>query len=171
MNTSVINPQTIELVTKSLWFQGLWFVAVIGQDSLAILLAVLIALTMLFDFSVQRRPIWPWYLAAIGIAADYTLMATGVLAFSGEIFPRWLLLLWFIFCWYLFQIHPTLTALPWPLLSLIGGVSGAGSYYAGKLLGAVSFPMGDLNTLSVLLLWWALLVPVLLALITRFKNL
>lgn len=144
-----------KLVILSAWFQGLWFLAVVGREPCQWLLTALLLFTV-FNQWFNTRPQWPWLLLAIpGIAMDYLLFTANIFDFENHQFPLWLALLWVAFIWYFLQLSPVLKKLPFYLVGLIGAIAGPISYWAGLLLSAVQWPSGLAHTLIILALCWA----------------
>lgn len=114
-----------------------------------------------------------------GFIVDSVLKLTGVFAFDNQAFyplsatylapPVWLLALWFAFS---ATIRNSLNYFrnQLALASVLGGISGAGSYIAAERLGAVIFPYGLLNTSIVLVTLWAILFPVLILISERVET-
>jgi hypothetical protein len=155
------------LIIKSLWFQLLWLLAVLGREPWQLLLAFLIGATLFVDKRMLRGKLFLLLLFLPGLAIDLLFFKTTLFAFSGNQFPLWLALLWVVFTWYLLQIAPLLSGLPVILQAFAGAVVGPASYGAGVLLGAVSWPMGATATVSILAVWWALLLPTLVYVIQK----
>jgi len=105
----------------------------------------------------------------VGFIVDTLLTIVGVFEFDGQSFyaaasylpPFWLFILWFGFAATLtnslsyFRNHLVLA-------SILGGISGAGSYLAAERLNAVIFPLGVVQTSMTLVIVWAILFPVLI---------
>ncbi|WP_337983902.1 DUF2878 domain-containing protein [Vibrio inusitatus] len=147
-----------ELLVKSIWFQGLWFLAVIGRDSTFFLLLLAVGATLVY--SVKKEQInlaWLATLVLIGIVLDTFHGFIGLFLFPQSWIPAWLILLWVIFIWYAYQMKTILTRFPLPIVSMIGALGAAGSYFAGLKLGAVQWPYSDEMTFVVLTIEWFLL--------------
>ncbi|GEA49932.1 zinc ABC transporter permease [Vibrio inusitatus NBRC 102082] len=145
-------------MVKSIWFQGLWFLAVIGRDSTFFLLLLAVGATLVY--SVKKEQInlaWLATLVLIGIVLDTFHGFIGLFLFPQSWIPAWLILLWVIFIWYAYQMKTILTRFPLPIVSMIGALGAAGSYFAGLKLGAVQWPYSDEMTFVVLTIEWFLL--------------
>ena len=151
------------LLVKSIWFQGLWFLAVIGRDSTFFLLLLAVGATLIY--SVKKDQInlaWLATLVIIGIVLDTFHGLIGLFLFPQPWIPAWLILLWVIFIWYAYQMKTILTRFPLPIVSMIGALGAAGSYFAGLKLGAVQWPYSDGLTFVVLTIEWLLLFALLI---------
>ncbi|WP_261815498.1 DUF2878 domain-containing protein [Vibrio gallicus] len=150
------------LVVKSLWFQSLWFLAVIGRDSTLLLLWFAIVATL--AFSVVRRELamgWLSCFVVLGVVLDWGNAYLGLFTFPTPFIPLWLIALWIIFVWYAYQMKTILTLYPIWAVSIISALGAAGSYFAGAKLGAVIWPQGNTFTLLVLIVEWSVLMSLL----------
>ena len=148
--------------TQLVGFYGFWLVAVMGQNSLAWLLGVLIVAHFLFTPS-RGTDLKVLSLALLGIGIDGLLTWGGVFAFSQ--WPVWLLLLWVGFVLTLGHSLRWLAARPIWQQALLGAVSGPCSYLSGWRLGAVDLPLGPGISILILATIWALLLVVLMRLV------
>lgn len=82
---------------------------------------------------------------------------------SALLLPAWLALLWALFTTTL-NHSMAWRARPWRHASLVGGIGGRLSYFAGSRLTGVGFPQEEAFTLALLALIWAVLLPLLHAL-------
>jgi hypothetical protein len=98
-------------------------------------------------------------LALAGICIDAILMQLGIFQFA--VFPLWLLLIWVGFIWTLGHSLKMLRKLPIAVLAPLGAVAGTSSYLAGWRFGAVAFPLGVMTTGLILVIIWALLLPLM----------
>ena len=154
-------------------FQLGWFACVLGAQRpwvLAIALACLVAHML---WIAEDRHEWRALLmvAACGWLLDSALLNLGLFDFPGHtwLLPPWLALLWLLFA---STLRHSLywTARPWWLASLLGGVAGPLSYFAGARLAGVGLPLGVGPSLLVLGLIWAALLPALHHLIGRLQR-
>lgn len=151
-----------ETKTKIPWraligFELCWFLLVFFQQ--LVFWPVLAYLFYgLWRLTSNRARVAVLLTAALGIAIDSTLVATGVLSFAQLAWlPLWFLLLWGIFALALVEVMNRFLTKPW-LAFLLAGVGGPLSYIGGAALsdGIMSFPAG-LWSYAVLALIWGLL--------------
>ncbi|MDN3609678.1 DUF2878 domain-containing protein [Vibrio ostreicida] len=153
---------TWRLLIYSCWFQSLWFVAILGKESLQWLLVVMVLATYIYSYSVMSIKLFRLLLlSVVGVVVDVGNMVFGLFSFYQGGFPIWLVALWLIFVWYAYFLAPLLTRYPIALVSIVGGCAGVLSYFAGYKLGAVAFPLNTLNTLCVLLVEWVMLMTLI----------
>ncbi|CCN82791.1 conserved hypothetical protein [Vibrio nigripulchritudo SFn27] len=154
----MISKSNVPVIASSLWFQGLWFLAVIGRENTQVWLVVASVLTLLFCFVDEVKKLRLIFaVSALGILVDYINWQIGLFTFPSVSFPVWLTLLWGLFGWYAVQMRSLVNRYPRIFVSLLVGVSGSLSYFAGYRLGAVDWELGVLLTLSILFLEWFLL--------------
>lgn len=149
------------IVIASIWFQLLWFVAVLGQGRFQRVLLVAVVLTWVWQFrksGIRQR--WLGILL-LGIGVDLGNQLSGLFVFAEPLFPLWLMALWGAFSWYCHYLMSFLKRWSWHSVVLIGGIAGVTSYYAGEVLNAVVFPYSNNVTLLVLFIEWALISYVL----------
>lgn len=151
------------LLIISIWFEVVWFCAVIGNYSLQTVTIALVAATLLF--SAFKLPL-NWFKCAIvfavGLAIDYGNFALGIFEFQSDRFPVWLVALWAIFVWYTYFLYPLVSQYPLALVSVVGGIAGTLSYVAGESLGAVSFGTSVIMTTGILLIEWTLIIALIM---------
>ncbi len=148
----------MKLVIISVWFQLLWFLAVLGQQDFQIPLLLLVAISYLWLFQKGKQYVAQALgLACLGIIVDSFNQLLGIFQFQTNLIPLWLLGLWMIFSWYANLIAMKLTQFPFILVVIIGALGGALSYFAGWRLGAVSWPYSPAFTFGVVAIEWALI--------------
>jgi len=151
------------LIVNALLFQLGWFACVLGGDSPWLLLvAVALAVHLLWVSSWAREGKLLLSVFLLGSAVDSFLLHMGVFDFGEPrtLIPLWLALLWLLLATTLDHCLAW-SARPWWRASLLGAVGGPLAYYAGARLGGVELPLGDVPTLALLALIWAVLMPVL----------
>ncbi|MDP4788886.1 MAG: DUF2878 domain-containing protein [Haliea sp.] len=152
---------------NALWFQGTWFCAVLGQNEL---LAVTLGLIGLHFALVPKRLRELRQLAllgGIGMAIDAGLSALGVFQFTGGVLlPLWLCGLWLAFATTLGRSLAFFASRPW-LAALAGGLVLPFNYYAGSRLGAVEFGWPLWQSLLIMAVIWAVMLPTLYSLHQR----
>ncbi len=157
------------ILLQSLWFDTLWFVAVVGRDHVQGLLALMLVLTLLQERGSETRQSY-LLLFIPGVMIDLMLLQLNFYQFSTAFLPPWLLLLWLAFTWYLHKLAPLLHKQHLAIQALIGAIGGPLSYWAGFVLGAVAFPQGLAVTMLLLALIWSLLLPLMLAIFCRLEQ-
>lgn len=152
-----------ERIANAVLFQLGWLACVLGGNSLWLLLAVaalVIHLRWISSWAAEGRLIL--CIVIVGTAVDSVLRYLDVFRFAdaSPLIPLWLMLLWALLATTLRHCLAW-SARPWWLASALGAVGGALSYYAGGRLAGVQFPYGDIPTLILIGLLWAVLFPLL----------
>lgn len=152
-----------EQIANAVLFQLGWLACVLGGNSLWLLLAVaalVIHLRWISSWAAEGRLIL--CVVIVGTAVDSVLRYLDVFRFAdaSPLIPLWLMLLWALLATTLRHCLAW-SARPWWLASALGAVGGALSYYAGGRLAGVQFPYGDIPTLILIGLLWAVLFPLL----------
>lgn len=161
-----------ERFANAVLFQMGWFACVMGGDSLWLLVplaALVIHLLWISRWSDEGRLILSVVL--LGTTVDSTLRWLGVFDFTdvAPLIPLWLMLLWALLATTLRHCLAW-SAKPWWLASILGGLGGPLSYYAGSQLAGVQFPYGPWPTLVGIGLLWALLFPALHLMARRLAS-
>lgn len=144
--------------TQLLGFYGFWLWAVMGQNSWAWGLVVLLAGHFLLTPS-RATDVRVLSLALLGLAVDSLLTLGGVFAFNH--WPWWLVLLWCGFVVTLGHSLRWLGRLPIWLQAVLGAMAGPSSYITGWRLAAVDLPLGPWLSVAILAPIWACLLVVL----------
>lgn len=151
------------LFAVSLWFQAIWFVAVLGTErlqwlALTMMLAALMFSLRHFSYPLERVIA----LTMVGIVIDALNQYFGLLRFATNDFPIWLMVLWGAFSWYASHLVVLMKRYPSKLICLMVGVLGSLSYWAAERLGAVHFdwPLG--LTMAILWLQWMMIGALIL---------
>lgn len=142
-------------------FQCGWFACVMGGDSPWLLLGlVVLAIHLLWITSWATEGRLILSVTVLGTLLDTLLRTLGVFEFSepGPLIPGWLILLWALLATTLRHCLAW-SARPWWRASLLGGVGGPLSYYAGSQLAGVSFGFATAPTLVAIALLWAVVFP------------
>lgn len=152
-----------ERIANAVLFQLGWLACVLGGNSLWLLLALaalVIHLRWISSWAAEGRLIL--CIVIVGTAVDSVLRYLDVFRFAdaSPLIPLWLMLLWALLATTLRHCLAW-SARPWWLASALGAVGGALSYYAGGRLAGVQFPYGDIPTLILIGLLWAVLFPLL----------
>jgi hypothetical protein len=145
-----------------IWFQSIWFLAILGQESaLPLLILLLVIHISLIPKPVIETTILVFGMG-LGLIVDSAMTWAGVFRFDHTpvLIPIWLIMIWAGLSGTLrhslgyFAGKPLLT-------SLAGGLGAAFSYIAGMKLGAVSFPLSIEMTFVILFVCWSVVFPVL----------
>ncbi len=153
-------------IVNALLFQAGWLGCVLGGNvgAVAALIGILLIHALFF---VKNTREWLVVIAfsLSGIIIDSLLVYTGIFQTTSVLAPLWLMCLWVILsltlCHSLSWLHNHL-----PLASVIGGIAGPFSYWAGSQFVEITLhPIpGALFTLALI---WAILLPVGLLLARR----
>ncbi|MEF1310037.1 DUF2878 domain-containing protein [Vibrio mytili] len=149
----------LKIIVASTWFQLFWFCAVLGKENWQWLTTIFVALTFSYCLTSERYALK--YILAVtlaGIVLDTLNQYFNLLVFHSEWLPIWLAYLWFVFAWYAYQLKSILIRYPLRYVSVIGGLAGAGSYFAGYKLGAVELGYGYLESLGFLFIEWVMVI-------------
>ncbi|MGY0615686.1 DUF2878 domain-containing protein [Vibrio sp. FJH11] len=145
----------MKVLLASTWFQVCWFAAVLGTYqwqwfTLGFTLVTIAYCALLDAASLKVITI----VTLVGLVLDSLNQQFTLLIFPSVWLPVWLLCLWFVFAWYACQLKSVLYRLPKIYVSIIGGIGGAASYFAGYKLQAVEFGYDVYFTLMVLFVEW-----------------
>lgn len=146
------------IVFNALWFQvGWWSLILYPQWALPVTGALLM---LHLGLTPQRKAdlITLAVVVPIGAAFDSIMQIFGVIQFAlsatePTVVPVWLLCLWCVFACTTNHALAWLRRLPALWVGLFGGVSAAGSYYAGAKLGAADIPGFAVFWLLYLAFW------------------
>jgi hypothetical protein len=101
---------------------------------------------------------------------DVTLTLAGVFDFdSATIVPGWLIALWWVFAAALYRSFAKIGQSTW-LAAVLGGIAVPFNYMVGAGLGAVTLPMGEMFSVSVLVAIWVFLLPLLYRISHRMAS-
>ena len=146
------------ILLSSLWFQVMWFVAVIGREGTFVWLLIGTLITLAYCAYENVKKIWLIIvLSTLGVGLDFLNGYAGLFTFPKNHFPVWLIMLWVIFGWYAVQMKDLVNRTPQRLVLLLVSLSGGLSYFAGYKVGAVAWGLGVAVSLPVLFLEWLLL--------------
>lgn len=142
-----------------------WFACLLGGD-IAALLFLAVTLYLHHRFIISNTDEWLLIAAVtgLGFSLDSLLTSAGIFQFdsaSAGVIPLWLVCLWCIFATTLCHSMSWLHQRLW-LASLLGGLAGTSSYFAGHKLGAVTIAEPHSLSLLTIALCWAFLFPVLI---------
>lgn len=153
-------------------FQCGWFACVMGGNGPWLLVGLAaLGVHLLWTTTVSQEGQALLAVTLLGTLIDTLLRTFGVFHFSqpGPLIPFWLILLWALLSTTLGHCLAW-SARPWWRASLLGAIGGPLSYYAGSQLAGVSFGYGTTPSLIGLALLWALLFPVLHALVRQLAH-
>lgn len=162
-----IKPNKIWRWFQPVSFQIIWFLAILGGNTL--LPAVILLLACHLLLSPQRRQdllLLP--LALLGFIIDLVIMYCGFYSFDE--WPYWLFFLWFGFVQNFGHSLSFLRKLKVLYLVPLGALGGCYAYWASWKLGAVEWPQGETSTLIVIASVWALLVPAVIKLDQQIRS-
>ena len=159
-------------------FQLGWFSAVLGAaKGMPWAGPLVIALVLILHFYQAKRPVEEFGLvlvsAFIGTWFDSMLVAFGWVSYpSGQwhamLAPYWIIAMWMLFATTLNLSLTWLRGRPW-LAAVVGAISGPLTYVAGTKLGAMQF-LDQQAALTALAVGWAIMLPALVKLGTRFDG-
>lgn len=153
----------LKLIGASLWYQGCWFLAVLGTEHWQWLLIVLAMGSLAYLWVVQGIAISRFVaMLATGLFVDAMNIYCQVLIFPNPGMPLWLMGLWGMFIWYAIQILPTLLRWQQHWLILGGGLGGALSYLAGAALDAARVISPTWLAFGLLFCEWVILTWILI---------
>jgi hypothetical protein len=177
-NVAYANRSTGHVLANFAAFQAGWFASVLGGAHGAPWFGLAVtALVVAWHLGTAARPGIEARLlvlaAVLGASWDSALVALGWIDFaSGTLFagmaPGWIVALWVLFATTLNVSLNWLKGRYW-LAAGLGAVAGPLAYYGGAKLGAVGFPEPVL-ALGALSVGWALFMPLLMRLATRFDG-
>ena len=148
-------------------FQLIWLTAILGGNQwLLLALFILFLHFMLSPCRQEDLRILP--LALIGIVTDISLAQLGLFKFAA--WPLWLPVLWLAFVLNFGHSLTFLRRLRMFWLMLIGALGGCYAYLASWKLGAVEFPQGIWITSLLLLIIWAIMLPLLVKADVYFRE-
>jgi hypothetical protein len=157
LETSMLNlpyPKWLNFIL----FQSIWFAAILGQEKLEWLVALLLAFHVILSADLKDEIKVVLMCAAVGVVADTMLTFAGVLVFdpapSALPIPFWLIGVWLGFAGTFRHSMSYLMAKPMIAIPA-AAVAAPLSYLAGMKLGAVSFGLDIGATIVVIGLLWA----------------
>lgn len=151
-------------------YQLVWFVAVIGGESLTWLALVLILAHFLLTPLPKTDLMLAFLVLIIGMVVDGVLRQTGFFVFAEDRFPipLWLGCIWIalatLFNHSLHWLKKRLV-----LAGLLGAIGGPLAYLAGGRFGVAEFSLSLPWSITVLAVIWGMLVPVLVYLSKKIE--
>jgi len=167
------------MIQNFILFQAGWLSCVIGGASKdytwagVAVVAAIVAVHLVRADSIRNEIMLIAITAIVGTAWDSSLMMAGLFSFSNGVLITGLIPFWLIAMWALFATTLNVS-MRWMknkylVASAFGAIGGPIAYYAGHRIGAVDFN----DTLTALLAvgaGWAVIMPGLMALTTRFNG-
>ena len=165
-------PDSLQKALNFVWFQAIWFLAIIFQYEYIWLIGLLFIVFFAVTSFPQRDALLMAVVALVGVVVDSLLTATKIFIFAEHAatllpIPWWLVALWAAFS--LTLLHSLRYLNRHLLLSaVLGAIFGPLSYWAGERLGAVSFGHDLVVTLAILAGVWSIIMPLCFYLSTTF---
>ncbi|WP_041055186.1 DUF2878 domain-containing protein [Vibrio owensii] len=151
----------MKVFLASTWFQLCWFAAVLGTYQWQWVTLFLTLATLLYCLKTDASS-----LKSIGVIVTFGLVLDTLnqqlFVFPTLWLPVWLLCLWVLFSWYAYQLKSILYRFPKIYVSIVGGLGGTASYFAGYKLQAVEFGFSVGTTLMILFVEWCAMMLLIL---------
>lgn len=159
--------QRYTMVHNAIWFQLLWFIAIVGKNDYMAVLTLLLLLHLICCQNWKTELMLMVSAATIGVSCDALLTMLGVYVFTEPTgwlnVPWWLVGIWLGFGATLRYSSAPLVNRPW-LFITVAAVAAPISYMAAARLGAVQFAYGTETTVALIGSYWACISPLLVAL-------
>lgn len=146
-------------------YQAIWLIAVLGTAQLEWLLVLLLFVHLVWCDDWKTDATLMLSGATVGLSMDIVFTMLGIYQFDPSpaylAVPFWLVALWMGFCTTLRHSLSFFTERPL-LMTAFAAIGAPLSYLAAMRMGAVSFPLGTITTLSFVSVGWLFVTPVLL---------
>ncbi|CAH1586262.1 Zinc ABC transporter permease [Vibrio owensii] len=153
----------MKVFLASTWFQLCWFAAVLGTYQWQWVTLFLTLATLLYCLKTDASSLKSiGVIVTIGLVLDTLNQQLSVFVFPTLWLPVWLLCLWVLFSWYAYQLKSILYRFPKTYVSVVGGLGGTASYFAGYKLQAVEFGFSVGTTLMILFVEWCAMMLLIL---------
>lgn len=153
----------MKVFLASTWFQLCWFAAVLGTYQWQWVTLFLTLATLLYCLKTDASSLKSiGVIVMIGLVLDTLNQQLSVFVFPTLWLPIWLLCLWVLFSWYAYQLKSILYRFPKIYVSIVGGLGGTASYFAGYKLQAVEFGFSVGTTLMILFVEWCAMMLLIL---------
>ncbi|ARR44879.1 DUF2878 domain-containing protein [Vibrio campbellii] len=153
----------MRVFVASTWFQLCWFAAVLGTYQWQWLTFVLTLLTLVYCWRVEPSALKNiTTIVSVGLVLDTLNKQFSIFIFPTTWLPIWLVCLWVLFSWYAYQLKSILYRFPKTYVSIVGGIGGTVSYFAGYKLQAVEFGFSVGVTLTILFVEWCAMMLLIL---------
>ena len=146
---------------NAVWFQCTWFCCVLGREPWVPVALLFLALhfALVEKRFIEFKRLLP--VACAGIAVDTALTVVGVFDFGvATVVPLWLVVLWWVFAAAIYRSFAKLGQTFW-VAAVLGGIAVPFNYMVGAGLGAVTLPLGERLSVVILVVVWAVLLPLL----------
>lgn len=153
----------MKVFLASTWFQLCWFAAVLGTYQWQWVTLFLTLATLLYCLKTDASSLKSiGVIVTVGLVLDMLNQQLSVFVFPTLWLPVWLLCLWVLFSWYAYQLKSILYRFPKTYVSVVGGLGGTASYFAGYKLQAVEFGFSVGTTLMILFVEWCAMMLLIL---------
>lgn len=156
------------LIANALWLQVGWWACVLGAKVPWLLLLVPLGLAVHLKLCPARSTEVGALLRVTlaGCMLDGLLGAIGIFRFEAWPLPLWLALLWLVLA---SGLRHSLAWAGWPFWrgASVGALGGPLAYLSGAGLADIALPLGPVFTGLLLVLVWALALPLLVRLAAR----
>ena len=153
----------MKVFLASTWFQLCWFAAVLGTYQWQWVTLFLTLATLLYCLKTDASSLKSiGVIVTIGLVLDTLNQQLSVFVFPTLWLPVWLLCLWVLFSWYAYQLKSILYRFPKTYVSIVGGLGGTASYFAGYKLPAVEVGFSVGTTLIILFVEWCAMMLLIL---------
>ncbi|EMB9234150.1 DUF2878 domain-containing protein [Vibrio alginolyticus] len=153
----------MKVFLASTWFQLCWFAAVLGTYQWQWVTLFLTLATLLYCLKSDASSLKSiGVIVTSGLVLDTLNQQLSVFVFPTPWLPVWLLCLWVLFSWYAYQLKSILYRFPKTYVSIVGGLGGTASYFAGHKLQAVEFRFSTGATLAMLFVEWCVMMLLIL---------
>ena len=167
------------MIQNFILFQLGWLSCVLGGASKdyswagVAVVAAIVAVHLMRADRIRNEIMLIAITAIIGTAWDSSLMMAGLFSFSNGVLIAGLIPFWLIAMWALFATTLNVS-MRWMknkylIASAFGAIGGPIAYYAGHRIGAVDFN-DTITALIAVGVGWAVIMPGLMALTTRFNG-
>ncbi|WP_133470872.1 DUF2878 domain-containing protein [Paraglaciecola marina] len=147
-------------IINGLLFQLAWFSAALLTQYAAFIISFILVLHFVLS-DKKHLDVKLLILAPIGWITDSLLIHYSVITTASGFLPIWLALLWCVFVLSLNHSLLWLQKLKFPLLVLIGAISGCASYTAAIRFGALDTPLNLTKQVIYFGITWGILLPLL----------
>lgn len=153
----------MKVFLASTWFQLCWFAAVLGTYQWQWVTLFLTLATLLYCLKTDASSLKSiGVIVTIGLLLDTLNQQLSVFVFRTPWLPVWLICLWVLFSWYAYQLKSILYRFPKTYVSIVGGLGGTASYFAGYKLQVVEFGFSVGTTLMILFVEWCAMMLLIL---------
>jgi hypothetical protein len=161
-------------IINLVWYQALWFLAILGRENYDWALVLLICLHFFLSPCWRADMKTMIACASVGIFADSILAVSGVYVFDPEPailpIPFWLVAIWLGFSCTL--LHSFTFFMTRPLIgTLIVSAAAPFSYLAGSRFGAVNFGYDTTTSILIIAATWLLIMTALVQISALFRPL